>query len=162
MNTQLKGISKEELLTQIGNLTNDTIFTEDLMNILDKHGETYFKHPNGTIVSESDLSLVGKELTFHEAFEYAKLGCFVTSELFSSDQSLHFWNNHFYYEDGAVVSPLRLGEEDWAVLRPWKIIAAPHMIDTDKLDMMHKKANGYMLYNGSYMDCINREGNEKV
>lgn len=155
MSEKFKGISKEKLLSHIENITKDTITVEDLVEILNEHGDNYFKHPNGTVVSEADLSLIGKELSFHKAFEYARLGCFVSSELFSSDQSLHYWNGKFYYEDGAVVSPLRLGEEDWAVLRPWKIIAAPHMVDTMKLDMMHKKANGYMLEKGSYMECIN-------
>ena len=88
-----------------------------------------------------------------EALESAREGNFVTHEIFDSEQSLHFYNHKYYYEDGAVIPDDYLYSQDWAVKRPWFIKIPKNEIDTEILKKMHEKSKGYMLQDGSYEDC---------
>lgn len=42
-------------------------------------------------------------MNLREAFISAKEGNFVTSLMFDRNQSMHWYNRKYYYEDGAVV-----------------------------------------------------------
>lgn len=92
-------------------------------------------------------------MNLQEAFNAAEEGNFVTSAMFSKNQSMHYYNGKFYYEDGAVVPPKFLEKEDWAINYPWEIIIPKEKVDFTKLKQMHEKHMGYMLEKGSYMSC---------
>lgn len=155
MKESCKGISKSELLSLIDDIELPEVITiEMITEIFENHSTAYVECANNKLVPEHRLDMIGKELTFIEALDYALCGYFVTNELFDDTQSMHHWADKFYYEDGAVVRPNELAQEDWAVTRPWRIIAIPEMIDINKLNAMHRNSNGYMLDNGSYMDAI--------
>lgn len=93
-------------------------------------------------------------MNLKEAFLSAKEGNFVTSEMFDRNQSMHYYQGDFYYEDGAVVPMEFLYNENWAVQYPWSIRISKDKVDFDKLKEMHEKSMGYMLQKGSYMDCV--------
>ena len=42
-------------------------------------------------------------MNLREAFISAKEGNFVTSSMFDKNQSMHWYNGKYYYEDGAAV-----------------------------------------------------------
>lgn len=149
-----KGIQKDEFLKLVADLTSDSvIYTEDVMNILEEYGCEYVLDESTNRWKRSE-DIVGKDISLLNALEYAKNGCFVTSSVFSSDQSMHYWNGKFYYEDGAVVPVEFLDKEDWAHDMPWRVIALQEQVDQDKLNKMHVDSHGYMLESRSYMECI--------
>lgn len=92
-------------------------------------------------------------MNLYEALEAARDGHFVTNEYFSSDQSLHWYDWKYYYEDGAVVPEEFLENQDFAVNGKWRISIKKQDVDLDKLKAMHDKNKGCMLQGGSYMDC---------
>ncbi len=93
-------------------------------------------------------------MNLREAFISAKEGNFVTSSMFDRNQSMHWYNGKYYYEDGAVVPEEFLYKEDWAIEYPWKVRIPKEKVDFSKLKIMHERSKGYMLQKGSYMECI--------
>ena len=93
-------------------------------------------------------------ITLPAALSAAEQGAFVSNTIFEEEQSLHFYNGKFYYEDGAVVSPYFLKEQDFAMNNSWFILANAEYVDKDKLKAMHESSNGRTLNKGSYNDCI--------
>ena len=92
-------------------------------------------------------------MNLQEALISAKDGNFVTNEYFSYDQSLHYYNGKYYYEDGAIVPDDFLYSQDFAINGKWSIAIKKENIDFDKLKFIHDKNRGCMLSSGSYMDC---------
>ena len=92
-------------------------------------------------------------MNLREALLAAKDGNFVTNEYFDHTQSLHYYNGKYYYEDGAVVPEEFLNSQDFAINGRWNIAIEKRNIDFDKLKSMHEESRGYMLTDGSYMDC---------
>ena len=92
-------------------------------------------------------------MTLIEALRSARAGNFVTHESFDSEQSLHFYNGNYYYEDGAIVPDEFLFSQAWAVEKPWHIKINKEDIDRNILKKMHDESRGYMLNTGSYEDC---------
>lgn len=92
-----------------------------------------------------------------EALASAKEGNFVTNSSFSPDQSLHYHEGKFYYEDGAVLSrdfiDNYLRKQPWASMNHWDISIPADEVDRDKLKRMHDESGTLMLRKGSYMDC---------
>lgn len=158
MNRECRGLPKEKLLSLIDECISGTIvYTEDVLNILGVYGDRYIQEDGSDVwINQEEFYLLDKELTLAEAFNYAELGYFVSSQIFSSDQSMHYWNGKFYYEDGAVVTLDYLESQDWATFKPWKIVALKHQVDKTKLDLMHLNNRGYMLNGISYMDVIKK------
>ena len=78
-------------------------------------------------------------MDLREAFISAKEGNFVTSSMFDRNQSMHWYNGKYYYEDGAVVPEEFLYKEDWAIGYPWEIIIPKEKVDFAKLKSMHEK-----------------------
>lgn len=149
-----KGIQKDQFLKLVADLTSDSvIYTEDVINILEEYGCEYVLDESTNTWKKSE-DIVGKDISLLKALEYARNGCFVTSSVFSSDQSMHYWNGKFYYEDGAVVPIEFLDKEDWAHDMPWRVVALKEQVDQDKLNKMHVDSHGYMLESRSYMECI--------
>lgn len=93
-------------------------------------------------------------LNLDKALKKARKGSFVSNVYFSEDESLHYWNGNYYYEDGAIVTEEFLSTQDWANRDSWFVLASRDKVDSVKLDSMHLEANGCMLRNGSYMDSI--------
>lgn len=93
-------------------------------------------------------------MNLREAFVSAKEGNFVTSTMFDKNQSMHYYNGKYYYEDGAVVPKEFLFNEDWAIQYPWEIRIPKEKVDFDKLKKMHDRSMGYMLEKGNYMECV--------
>lgn len=89
-----------------------------------------------------------------EALENAREGCFVTCNGLASNESIHWHNGKYYFEDGAVVTEDFLYERSWAFEGDWYIKAFLDDIDIEKLNKMHENSNGLMLFAGSYEDCI--------
>jgi hypothetical protein len=88
-----------------------------------------------------------------EALLCAKDGNFVTNQYFDEAQSLHYYKGKFYYEDGAVVTPKFLRNQNFATNCSWSIAIKNHEIDFEKLKVIHDSNKGYMLIDESYMDC---------
>ena len=151
-----KGIQKEKLLELVSNQIHDSVvFTEALSEMIEEYGDDYVLD-NSTNTWNKLEDIVGKDISLLEALEYARKGCFVTSSVFSTDQSMHYWNGKFYYEDGAVVPTEFLDKEDWAHDMPWRVVATKEQVDLDKLNKMHVDSHGYMLERNSYMECIRK------
>jgi hypothetical protein len=88
-------------------------------------------------------------MTLKEAFQSARQGNFVTHHTFSSDQSMHYWNGRYYYEDGAVVTYQFLNNEEWPN-RPenidgWCIKFPKDKVNTQKLKSLHQKFGHLMI-----------------
>lgn len=95
------------------------------------------------------------KMSITEAFDLARKGNFMTHERFSPDQSLHFWNGSFYYEDGAMVTIRLLREcDDELFAKGWLIKKPKEKVNFKKLDEMHKKNAPYMLKEGSYEESL--------
>ena len=93
-------------------------------------------------------------MNLREALNAAESGSFVTNEYFDNDQSLHYYNGKFYYEDGAVITERFLQSEDFAVNGRWSVIATKEHVNQTVLKKMHEAHSGYSLIHGSYADCI--------
>lgn len=91
-----------------------------------------------------------------EALESAREGCFVTCNGLAENESVHWYNGKYYFEDGAVITEEFLEERSWAFEGDWYIKAWKDNIDMEKLKKMHENSNGLMLFSGSYEDCIVR------
>lgn len=92
-------------------------------------------------------------MNLQEALLSVREGNFVTNEYFSKDQSLHWCDGKYYYEDGAVVTEEFLSAMDFAVNGDWSVIIEAKNVDLEKLKLMHGKNRSLMLQDGSYMDC---------
>lgn len=98
-------------------------------------------------------------MKIEEALKLAKEGNFLSNQYFTEEQSLHFYNGNFYYEDGAVLNDRTLDEikqEDWAKEK-WYIKYPKEKVDTDKLLVLHEEGKNRMLQNKSYEDCIQHD-----
>ena len=93
-------------------------------------------------------------MNLKEALQAARKGNFVTNQYFSSDESLHYWNGKFYYEDGAVVTWDFLAEQRFATEGEWSICIPVEKVDKDRLHKVHIDSNGLMLYGNGYMQCV--------
>lgn len=94
-------------------------------------------------------------LTLDDALASAKEGHFVTNSYFSSDQSMHYWNGKFYYEDGAVVTKEFLKKQQFAIKGGWAICISKHRVDKERLNKVHIDSNGMMLYTkAGYQQCV--------
>lgn len=90
-------------------------------------------------------------LTLPIALAFADHGYFLTHQGFSKEESLHSWNNSYYYEDGANITEDYLYSEE-IFKKGWKIKYLPEEIDINKLEQMHKSR--YTLINRSYEECV--------
>lgn len=97
-------------------------------------------------------------MNLHEALDAAYKGNFVTNQYFSYDQSLHYYDGKYYYEDGAVVTAEYLETQRFATHGEWSIVIPKNKVNFKKLKTMHKNSGELMLRKGSYMDC--RKGEE--
>lgn len=94
-------------------------------------------------------------LNLDAALLSAKEGHFVTNSYFSSDQSMHYWNGKFYYEDGAVITKEFLKKQRFAINGGWAICISKHRVDTERLNKVHIDAKGMMLYTkAGYQQCV--------
>ena len=96
-------------------------------------------------------------MTLLEACQSCKEGNFVSHTNFSSDQSMHEYNNTLYYEDGANLTH-HLGyiaSQEWAK-DGWYIKYKASKVNRDMLTRKHEDNKGLMLQDGSYEDCIMR------
>lgn len=151
---QCKALPKEDFLRLLDEcVSGKIVLPEDIEHILEVYGDTYVQ-PEGSIGWKLRSEVVGQNLSKREALQYAEDGCFVASQIFSSDQSLHWWNGKFYYEDGAVVTEEFLDSQDWADVLPWRVVAFNDEVDIALLNRIHERNNGYMLTDGSYMAAI--------
>ena len=154
MNKECKGLPKTDLLRLLDeSISGNIVYTEDVLHMLEVYGDTYVQE-EGSILWKIKSEEKRTDLTLDEALESAEAGNFVTSEYFSSDQSMHYWNGRFYYEDGAVVTPEFLHSENWASKNPWRVTIPKDIVDTDKLQEMHIQSGGYMLDNHTYNECV--------
>lgn len=93
-------------------------------------------------------------MMLHEALADARKGCFVSCNGLERNESIHWYNGKYYFEDGAVVTEDFLEERSWAFEGIWYIKASEDDVDKEKLRMMHEDSKGLMLSTGSYEDCI--------
>lgn len=142
---ECKGMPKEQFLSLIDQcISGKIVLEEDIEHVLSVYGDTYVQ-AEGSIGWKLRSEVVGQNLSRNEALQYAKDGCFVTSQIFSPNQSLHYWEGQFYYEDGAIVTEEFLDTQDWADALPWRVIAFKDEVDFALLDKIHKRNRGYML-----------------
>lgn len=98
-------------------------------------------------------------MNMDEALKSANEGNFLSNKYFTEEQSLHFYNGQFYYEDGVLLNEGTLNgikEEDWAK-EDWEIKYPKEKVDKDKLLLLHEEGKGMMLCNKSYEDCIQHD-----
>lgn len=95
-------------------------------------------------------------MNLKEALQAAKQGNFVTNEHFSEDESLHYWNRKFYYEDGAIVPRYFLENEKFATEGEWSICIPVEKVDKERLHKVHIDSKGLMLYGRGYMECVKK------
>lgn len=93
-------------------------------------------------------------VNLEQALIFARDGHFVTNIHFDCEESLHFWNGKYFYEDGAIVSREFLESQEFASGDSWFVKYAKEKVNNEKLNDMHKRNTGYMLSEGSYEDCI--------
>lgn len=88
-----------------------------------------------------------------EAIIKMKEGAFVTCEGFDNNESIHFYNNEFYLEDGAVVDIEWLSEK-----HGFEVVATPDKVNKELLESLHNYYKGYTCSYGSckldYQACI--------
>ena len=120
--------------------------------------DCYFAGECENKIKREDLNMSedkNKELTLDEAFKAARKGNFVTNEYFSEDQSMHYWNGKFYYEDGAIVTKEFLETQDFATKGRWFICIPAEKVDKERLNKVHIDAKGMMLYTkAGYQQCV--------
>ena len=97
-------------------------------------------------------------MTWEEAIKSAQEGNFVSNKNFSSNESMHEWNNELVYEDGAILSGALINimhEEDWSK-DGWYIKYTKEQVDRNKLEELHKEFKRCTLSgkNRSYEECI--------
>jgi len=97
-------------------------------------------------------------MNLQEALQSATEGNFVSHKCFDSNQSMHKFNNSFYYEDGVNLNTNNflniLGEEEWTK-DGWYVKYGKESINKEKLKEMHNKNKNYLfLRDASYEDCI--------
>lgn len=115
-----------------------------------------YKKTEQVISKKSDYD----NFNLDEAFKLAKEGHFMSNKYFTQEQSMHYNNACFYYEDGSNLSTGNfidnyLKKEDWAKFG-WYIKYDKSLVDKDILNKLHKENNGYMLHDCSYEDCIRK------
>lgn len=94
-------------------------------------------------------------MKLNEAFRSARGGNFVTNQYFDSDQSMHYWNGKFYYEDGAVVTQEFLETQKFATEGEWRICIPVEKVDRERLNKVHIDSRGMMLDSKSgYQQCV--------
>ena len=94
-------------------------------------------------------------MNLQEALESAVKGNFVTNQYFDSDQSMHYWNGKFYYEDGAVVTEEFLSKQRFAMEGKWRICIPAEKVDRERLQKVHVDSKGMMLDSkAGYQQCV--------
>lgn len=153
---ECKGLPKEDLLRLIVEcVSGPVVYADDISHILSVYGDMYVQTEDSDCWRlRSEIS--NQNLSLKEAISFAEEGCFVASQMFSPDQSMHYWGGKFYYEDGAVVPLEFFDDQDWAHNIPWRIVAFKDEVCAHLLNQMHQNSNGYMLENSSYMDAIKK------
>ena len=81
-------------------------------------------------------------------------GCFMTNVHFGAEESMHYYNGKYYYEDGAVVSESYMEMLNKELGDTWYIKYTPDKVDVKKLSGMHRANDGYTLATGSYENCV--------
>lgn len=81
-------------------------------------------------------------------------GCFVANEHFGAEESMHYYNGKYYYEDGAVVSESYVKVLNEEFKDTWYIKYTPDEVDEKKLGDMHRANDGFTLITGSYENCV--------
>lgn len=82
-------------------------------------------------------------MNLEEAIKSAKEGNFVTNTYFGSDQSMHYYEGHLYYEDGIKVPEDFLNKQSFAKGNTWSIKIKKEDVDNNKLKEYHKMRNRY-------------------
>lgn len=95
-------------------------------------------------------------MNLQEAIQSAKEGNFVTNEYFSKEESMHYYDDKLYYEDGVIVTEEFLQTQHFATTGNWKIKYNTNQIDRKILDKIHQRRPiGLKPYYTSFEDCIN-------
>ena len=99
-------------------------------------------------------------MTWDEAIKSVQEGNFISNKNFSSNESIHEWNEELVYEDGTILSGALINimhEEDWSK-DGWYIKYTKEQVDRNKLERLHKEFKGYTLSgkNRSYEECIRK------
>lgn len=95
-----------------------------------------------------------RKFNVYTATLMCQCGCFVSNEHFGAEESMHYYNGKYYYEDGAVVPESYMDGLNKEFKDTWYIKYTPDEVDEKKLSDMHRANGGYMLITGSYEDCV--------
>lgn len=99
-------------------------------------------------------TLKEQKFNVYTAALMCQCGCFMTNEHFGAEESMHYYNGKYYYEDGAVVSESYMEMLNKEFEDTWYVKYTPDEVDVKKLSEMHRANDGYTLATGSYEDCI--------
>lgn len=94
-------------------------------------------------------------MNIEEALKVCEEGNFISNRYFDENQSMHYYNGEFYYEDGGVIGRHMpwLIKQDWAKTG-WRIKINKDCVDFNKLDTLHKKYKNTIMNSGeSYEEC---------
>jgi hypothetical protein len=96
-------------------------------------------------------------MVLDEAIKAAYEGHFVSNSSFDSKQSMHVYDGHLFYEDGADLTACNFVKElktyEWAK-QNWFIKYPKERVDREKLRDMHNSRKFMLLGDDNYEDCI--------
>lgn len=99
-------------------------------------------------------TLKDQRFNVYTAALMCQCGCFMTNEHFGAEESMHYYNGKYYYEDGAVVSESYMETLNKEFGDTWYIKYTPDKVDVKKLSGVHRANDGYVLVTGSYENCV--------
>ena len=99
-------------------------------------------------------TLKEQKFNVYTAALMCQCGCFMTNEHFGAEESMHYYNGKYYYEDGAVVSESYMEILNKEFGDTWCIKYTPDEVDVKKLSDKHRANDGFTLVTGSYEDCV--------
>lgn len=99
-------------------------------------------------------TLKEQKFNVYTAALMCQCGCFMTNVYFGAEESMHYYNGKYYYEEGVVVSESYMEILNKEFGDTWHIKYTPDEVDVKKLSDMHRANDGYTLVTGSYEDCV--------
>jgi len=94
-------------------------------------------------------------MTLKEGFKACRDGNFISHPSFDHTQSMHYFRDSYYYEDGAIL----MRHMDWFESQEWAkdgwyIKYEASRVDLPLLNALHLLGKAYMFSKRSYEECI--------
>lgn len=99
-------------------------------------------------------TLKEQKFNVYTAALMCQCGYFITNVYFGAEESMHYYNGKYYYEEGAVVSESYMEVLNKKFGDTWYIKYTPDEVDIKKLSDMHRANDGFTLITGSYENCV--------